>query len=85
MFITLLVALLLLFSGSTFLHPIMRAHPLWFILFWSLVAWLTLTAFLLALFDMLIVRAQARRATSILKRNVSASQSSDTPPALDDG
>ena len=76
MFGTLLIALLLLFVGSTFLDSILRAHPIWFILFWFLVAWLTLTAILLALFDLLIVRAQTRRAKKILSDSVSPSQTS---------
>ena len=79
MFGTLLLALLLLFVGSTLLQPILREHPVWFIVFCFFVAWLTLTAILLALFDLLIVRAQARRAKRILSDSVSASQTSDTP------
>jgi hypothetical protein len=78
MFGTLLIALLLLFVGSTLLDPILRAHPIWFILFWFFVAWLTLTAVLLALFDLLIVRAQTRRAKRILSASVSASETNDS-------
>ena len=78
MFGTLLIALLLLFVGSTFLDSVLRAHTIWFILFWFFVAWLTLTAILLALFDLLIVRAQSRRAKRILSDSVSASQTNDS-------
>jgi predicted membrane protein len=80
MFILLLVALLLLFAGSTMLQSILRAHLVWFIVFWFFVGWLTVTAILLALFDLLIVRAQARRAKKILSGGVSAS---DTTPVRD--
>ena len=78
MFGTLLIALLLLFVGSTFLDSVLREHPIWFILFWFFVAWLTLTAILLALFDLLIVRAQTRRAKRILSDSISASQANDS-------
>src|SRR5437762_13675726 len=69
MFILLIIALLLLFFGSTFLAPTInpRQHPVWFILFWFVCAWLTLTAMFLAIFDMLVVRLQGRRASRTLR------------------
>jgi hypothetical protein len=72
MFITLLVAMLMLFCGITFLQPLLspREHPVWFLLFWVACAWLTLTAFLLALFDLLMVRAQDRAAQKILREKL---------------
>jgi hypothetical protein len=62
MFILLLAALILLFSGSTFLAPFLnpREHLGWALLFWIACIWLTLTALLLALFDLLMVRLAAR-------------------------
>ncbi|MGI9115783.1 MAG: hypothetical protein DLM52_07380 [Chthoniobacterales bacterium] len=60
MFVTLLAAMFMLFAGSTFVQINPREHPAWFILFWLACAWLTLTALLLALFDLLIARAQSR-------------------------
>jgi hypothetical protein len=64
--------MVLLFSGSTFLQSILtpRQHPVWFILYWLVCAWLTLTAMLLALFDLLVVRAQARKAEKMLHGEV---------------
>jgi len=64
MFILLLVALALLFSGTTFLKTTLnpREHPIWFILFWIVCGWLTVTALLLAVFDLLIVKLELRRA-----------------------
>jgi hypothetical protein len=64
MFILVLGALVLLFSGTTFLQSALnpRQHPVWFILFWLLCAWLTLTATLLAIFDLLVVRLEALKA-----------------------
>ena len=72
MFITLLVAMLMLFCGTTFLQPLLssREHPGWFLLFWVTCGWLTLTAFLLALFDLLMVRAQDRAARRILREKL---------------
>lgn len=69
MFITLLVAMLMLFAGITFLEPLLapRQHPVWFILFWVVCVWFTLTALGLALFDLLMVRAQSRAAKRELR------------------
>jgi len=81
MFVLLIVALVLLFAGSTFLQPFInpREHPVWFILYWFVCAWLTLTAMLLALFDMLVVRAQARKAAKTLHGELPKTQSPDSP------
>jgi hypothetical protein len=72
MFITLVIAMLMLFSGTTFLQPLLtpREHPGWFLLFWLACAWLTLTAILLALFDLLMLRAQDRAARKILSEKL---------------
>jgi hypothetical protein len=80
MFILLLVALGLLFCGWTFLRSFLNPHehPGWFMLFWFVCIWLTFTAFLLAVFDILIVRAQARKAERILR--ASLAQNPDSPP-----
>src|SRR6266487_2482545 len=68
MFITLVIAMLMLFFGTTFLRPLLspREHPGWFLLFWLACAWLTLTALFLAFFDLLMLRAQGRAARKIL-------------------
>jgi len=70
MFITLVIAMLMLFCGTTFLQPLLspREHPGWFVLFWLACVWLTLTALLLALFDLLMLRAQDRAARKILHK-----------------
>ena len=66
------LAVLLLISGFTFLAPILnpRAHPWLVILFWVVCVWLTFTAFLLALFDLLVVRLQARRVERTLREKL---------------
>jgi protein-S-isoprenylcysteine O-methyltransferase Ste14 len=81
MFVLLVVALVLLFAGSTLLHSILnpRAHPVWFIFYWLVCGWLTVTAMLLALFDLLVVRAQARKAERLLHGKVPEAQNPDSP------
>jgi cobalamin biosynthesis protein CobD/CbiB len=61
MFYGLLTALVMLFLGSVF-FPWLREHPILFLIYWAACAWITVLAMLLAIFDMLIVRAAARRA-----------------------
>lgn len=80
MFILLLVALLLLFSGSTFLQAMLspREHPVAFILFWFVCVWLTFTAFLLAIFDILLVRVQRRKLERTLRAGLVPDSNSST-------
>jgi dolichol kinase len=80
MFVLVLIALLLLFGGSTFLQPLLnpREHRGWFIFYWFICAWLTLTAMLLALFDLLLTRAHSRKAKSLLRGELSETQSRDS-------
>src|SRR5437660_10128232 len=81
MFALVVVALVLLFSGSTilqsFLNP--REHPVWFILFWLICAWVAVTAMLLALFDLLTVKSEASKADRILREKFAQSQTPDSP------
>src|SRR6267378_4968118 len=72
MFIVLIIAMLLLFGGTTFLQPFLspREHPGWFIFFWIACAWLTFLALLLAVFDLLTVKLQARAARKILREKL---------------
>lgn len=81
MFALLVVALLLLFAGSTFLQSVLNAreHPGWFIFYWFVCAWLTLTAMLLAFFDILVLRAQQRKARNALRGELRETQSPDSP------
>jgi len=70
-------AVVLLISGSTFLQAMLdsREHPGRFILFWLVCAWLTLTAILLAVFDLLMVRIEARNARRELRAEIERTQS----------
>ena len=81
MFVIVLVAIVLLFSGSTFLESALnpREHPIWFLLFWLICAWLALIALLLAIFDMLMLRTAARKAERILRSQVAQIETPDSP------
>jgi hypothetical protein len=80
MFVVLVVALVLLFSGSTFLRPLLspREHPVWFMFYWLVCAWLTMTAMLLALLDLLVVRARTRNAGKVLRGELSETENPDS-------
>lgn len=82
MFYNVLVVLVLVFVGATFLWSWLREHPLFFIGYWGLCAWLTVLAILLALYDMAKVRLEARRARQQLEEEFLTrkdSHSSDDP------
>ena len=72
MLLMLATALLLLISGFTFLQPLLNSqeHPWRVILFWIACIWFTFTALLLALFDLLVLRLQARRAQRALREKL---------------
>ena len=79
MFYALLAALSMLFAGAVLIDRWLREHLLLFIAWWVACAWLTLLAVLLALFDMLVLRAAARRERRRLEREFLRK-----PPDLDD-
>ena len=70
MFYSVIVALVLLFAGSTFLWPLLREHPFLFLAYWAGCAWITLLAVLLALYDALKVRAEAKRERRRIEREL---------------
>jgi len=80
--ISLLVAVTMLVAGLTVLRPWLNPHehPWRFIFFWFACAWETLLVLLLALLDLLLVRAQARAARKVLQEEFSqgATPGSDT-------
>ncbi len=66
-------ALLMLIAGSTFLREPLnpREHGvIWFAIFWLACGWLTITSLLLALFDLLMVRAETRAANRVLRESM---------------
>jgi len=57
-----------LLGAKTWLEP--HEHAVRFIFFWLACGWITLTAFLLALLDLLVVRTAARQARKTLRGEV---------------
>ncbi len=79
-FWTVIAALVMLFCGATFLAPVLdpKTRPGWFLFYWLTCAWVTVTVVLLAIFDVLLVRVQARDEKRALGRKIEeARQSKD--------
>jgi uncharacterized membrane protein len=72
MLLLLALAVLMLLAGFTVFQSALnpREHPWFVILFWVACIWLTFTAMLLALFDLLIIRLEARRAQRALREKL---------------
>lgn len=79
MFILLLGALLMLFAGNTFLAGNL-ATPMSFLVYWGICGWLTLAALLLAFWDLLLVRAAARRERRRLEKQMLGRPPHDDQP-----
>ena len=77
MFVMLVIALILLFLGATFLNETLLERPALFLCYWAACAWLTLTAVLLALFDLLAVRAAAARERRRVKAEIFGARPGD--------
>lgn len=79
--ISLVVAVIMLGAGSTFLRPWLdpHEHPWRFVFYWFACAWETLLVLLLALFDLLLIRAQARAARKAFREGLSAGAMPQTP------
>ena len=63
-------ALLLLGGGALFWDAWLMGHPLLLLLYWGACLWLTLTALLLAAYDLLALRGEARRERRRLEREI---------------
>jgi protein-S-isoprenylcysteine O-methyltransferase Ste14 len=72
MFGTIFMAVVMLFCGATFLAPVLdpRIRLGWFVVYWLVCAWITVTAVLLAIFDLLLARAQGRTAGRALAKKL---------------
>ncbi len=79
MFYSVLVALVLLFSGSTFLWGWLREHPFLFLGYWAGCGWITLLALLLAFYDMLRVRGEVARERRRLERELADAVKTNPP------
>ncbi len=83
---SLVVAVVMLVAGLTVLRPWLnpQEHPWRFIFYWFACAWETLLVLLLALLDLLLIRAQARAARKTIADGFSQSITSDSPTAKSD-
>ena len=79
MFYALLAAMLMLFTGAVIIDRWLRDHLLLLFVWWAACAWLTLLAVLLALFDMLVIRAAARRDRRRLEREFLRKEAGESP------
>lgn len=77
MVVLLALAVLMLAAGFTIFQSALnpREHPWFVILFWIACVWLTFTAMLLALFDLIIIRLEARRAQRALRERLESQAS----------
>ena len=64
------VALVMLFCGSTFLAHWLMAHPWWFFMFWGACIWLTILTFLMAAYDLIVVRKAGREEERRLRKQI---------------
>lgn len=67
-----------LFLGATLLASYLEEHTWLFIFFWLGVAWLTFTIVLVAVYDVLAVLADGRRARRELERSLTEEQNLST-------
>lgn len=72
-------ALVMMAIGLTTLAPWLEphGHPGRFIFFWFVCGWLTVTALLLAIADLLMVRVEARKTRKALREQVSEQERED--------
>jgi hypothetical protein len=85
MALALLAAVSMLVAGLTVLRPWLNPHehPWRFMLYWFLCAWDTLLVLLLALLDMLLIRAQARTAQKAFRAEFGTHSTPDKPGPRD--
>ncbi len=78
MFFVVLAALIMLFLGTTFLGPMLMERPFVFVSYWIICGWLTLLALMLALYDLLALRAIARSERRRLETTVDEAEDDET-------
>jgi MFS family permease len=83
--ISLFIAVAMLVAGLTVLRPWLNPHehPWRFIFYWFACAWETLLVLLLALLDLLLVRAQGRAARKAFQEEFSQRTAPNSPDPQD--
>jgi hypothetical protein len=83
MTVSLIIAVVLMVAGLTVLRPWLdpQEHPWRFILYWLVCAWEIVLVLLLALFDLLMVRAQTRAARKLLAEQFQKESAPEPPDA----
>jgi hypothetical protein len=83
--ISLFIAVAMVTAGLTVLRPWLNPHehPWRFIFFWFACAWETILVLLLALLDLLLLRAKTRAARRAFQEEFSKATSPDSPDAQD--
>jgi hypothetical protein len=79
MMLLVILAVVFVIAGFTILQPLLdpHEHPWRVIGFWLVCVWLTFTAILIALFDLLMVRLEARRTERELRDKLKRSSPSE--------
>lgn len=77
MFAITVAALVMLFVGAMFSSAAYVEHPVAMLCYWGVCAWLTLSAALLAVFDLLLVRAHAAREKRKLRAEIFGEKDED--------
>lgn len=85
MAISLVIAVVLTVAGLTVLRPWLdpHEHPWRFIFYWLVCAWEIVLVLLLALFDLLMVRAQTRAAKKLLEEQFRRGSEAESPDKRD--
>jgi hypothetical protein len=86
MAISLIIAVVLMVAGLTVLRPWLdpHEHPWRFIFYWLVCAWDTVLVLLLALFDLLLMRAQTRAARKLLREQFGRGMTPESPDKRED-
>ena len=79
LFWLIVMALGLLGLGAFLLDTWLSQHIVMFLLYWGACLWLTATSLLLALYDLLAIRTEARRERARLKGRVFKDDTEDRP------
>ena len=82
--LSLVIAVTMMVAGLTVLQPWLNwhEHPWRFIFFWFACAWEIILVLLLALLDILLVRAKAREAQKVLRKEFSERGTPDSDSVL---